>query len=325
MNEKMNEQTSTRMEWLDSAKAIGMVLVYIGHCNIPGLNMYIYLFHMPLFFIISGFVWNIEKNRNMDFKSFAKKKFKAYIIPYFKIATVCFILYGMCLNLFRLGWFTDEYWTQLCKYIWGIAVYSRGTVEWLPQCSPIWFLTCLFVAETIYYWVMRFRYPVIGVLIAGLLGFVFSGWIKLPWNIDNALSAIVLLYIGMLLRKYWHLMTVWKVIIPMFIVSVFILYTNETKVDFDGNHYSNMLAMYTKSTIISFALLTLISKWGGWKWLSLFGKETIVLFGYNYMLNVIAFTVCNDNNNLVPFVVIPLGAALVLFVRKYNQIKRIIV
>lgn len=43
------------------------------------------------------------------------------------------------------------------------------------------------------------------------------------------------------------------------------------------------------------------------------------------MLNVIAFTVCNDNNNLVPFVVIPLGAALVLFVRKYNQIKRIIV
>lgn len=109
---------------------------------------------------------------------------------------------------------------------------------------------------------MKLRYPVVGVLIAGLLGFIFSGWIKLPWNIDNALSAIVLLYIGMLLRKYWHLMAVWKVIIPMLFIAAFILCTNETKVNFDGNIYSNMLAMYVKSTIISFVLLTIICKWG---------------------------------------------------------------
>lgn len=255
--------SSTRIEWLDSAKAIGMVFVYIGHCNIPEWNVYIDLFHMPLFFIISGFVWNVEKNRNMDFKSFVKKKFKAYIVPYFKIATVCFILYGMFINLFRLGWFTDDYWNQLFKYVFGIIVYSRGTVEWLPQCSPIWFLTCLFIAEIFYYWVMKLRFPIAGILVAGLLGFIFSGWIKLPWNIDNALSAIVLLYVGMLLRKYWQFIAVWKVIIPMLIVAVFILYTNETKVNFDGNVYSNMFAMYVKSTIISFILLTIIYKWGG--------------------------------------------------------------
>lgn len=74
--DKMRNISSERIEWLDSAKAIGMIFVYIGHCNIPGWNVYIDLFHMPLFFIISGFVWKAEKNRNMDFRSFVKKNLK---------------------------------------------------------------------------------------------------------------------------------------------------------------------------------------------------------------------------------------------------------
>lgn len=324
MAELIKKQDTARMEWLDSVKAIGMILVYIGHCAIPGWNLYIGLFHMPLFFIIGGFLWNAEKNRNMDFKSFAKKKFRAYIIPYFKIAMVCFVLWGICLNFIKLSGFTNEYWFQLVKYLFGITIYSRGTIEWMPQCSPIWFLTCLFVAEIIYYWVMKFKYSVVGVLLSGILGFVFSRWIKLPWNIDNALSAIVLLYIGMHIRKRWQWYSDWKVIIPCVLMAIYLLYTNETKVDFDGNRFSNMFSMYAKSSVISLAILTIVCKWGGVKWLSIFGKETIVLFGYNYMLNVIAYQIC-DNNYLMPFIVIPLGAVLVLFVRKYDKLKKILV
>lgn len=63
-----------RMQWLDTAKAFGILLVYIGHCNIPGWNGYIYLFHMPFFFIISGFLWNKEKNISLSFKEYFKKK-----------------------------------------------------------------------------------------------------------------------------------------------------------------------------------------------------------------------------------------------------------
>ena len=69
-----------RIEWLDVIKALGIVLVYFGHAHVPG-NIYIYMFHMPMFFIISGFCWNEEKNRSMSFKAGAKKKFKAYMIP----------------------------------------------------------------------------------------------------------------------------------------------------------------------------------------------------------------------------------------------------
>ena len=64
---------------------------------------------------------------------------------------------------------------------------------------------------------------------------------------------------------------------------------------------------------------------GGWKWLSLFGRETILLFGYNYMLNVVVFNLCGDNKYITPFIVIPLGAAFVLFIRKFERIRKIIV
>ena len=51
---------SHRIEYLDIAKGIGMILVYIGHCRIPGDNplfQWIYSFHMPLFFFISGLLF----------------------------------------------------------------------------------------------------------------------------------------------------------------------------------------------------------------------------------------------------------------------------
>lgn len=314
-----------RMQWLDTAKAFGMLLVYIGHCHIPGWNKYIYLFHMPFFFIISGFLWNKEKNLSFSFKDYLRKKYKAYIIPYFKIATFCLIFYGILVNISRLGWGTNEYFNQLAKYLFGIVIYSRGTLEWLPNCSPIWFLTCLFVAETIFYFIMKNKYPLVTTIIAGLLGFILSGWIKLPWNIDNALTAVVLLYIGMQFRKYWHLLATWKLLLPGIILSIILIYTNKTEVDFDGNAYSSILAMYLKSSIITFSLLGLFYKLGGGGAIASFGTETLVLFGYNYMLNMIGARICPNNVYVLSLIVISLGIILVLIIKKYSWIKKIII
>lgn len=79
-------QNKQRIEWIDTIKGVGIILVLIGHCNIPNINQYIYLFHMPLFYIISGYCWNVDKNCNLPFKDFFNKKFNSYIIPYLKIA-----------------------------------------------------------------------------------------------------------------------------------------------------------------------------------------------------------------------------------------------
>ena len=52
-----------RIEWVDIAKGIGIFLMVMGHTGIPRIgNQWIYSFHMPLFFFISGFLFNTSVN-----------------------------------------------------------------------------------------------------------------------------------------------------------------------------------------------------------------------------------------------------------------------
>lgn len=46
---------SEQWKWVDIAKGIGIILVFLGHFNIPDtLRAEIYTFHIPLFFFLSG-------------------------------------------------------------------------------------------------------------------------------------------------------------------------------------------------------------------------------------------------------------------------------
>lgn len=91
-----------RYEELDSLKGLAIILVYLGHCfqlgeinliNNSFANLYIfrsiYSFHMPLFFIISGFVSNSSKNIKLS--KFYKNKVLRLLIPYFFINLLDFI------------------------------------------------------------------------------------------------------------------------------------------------------------------------------------------------------------------------------------------
>lgn len=47
-----------RIDYLDIAKGIGIILVLVGHISKNDeINRFLYLFHMPLFFIISGMLY----------------------------------------------------------------------------------------------------------------------------------------------------------------------------------------------------------------------------------------------------------------------------
>ena len=80
-----------RVEWIDAVKGLGIILVIFAHANKTILTKYIYLFHMPLFFYISGKLFNID---NLNFRSFVKKKIDRLIIP-------CFA-YGILIVLFNI-------------------------------------------------------------------------------------------------------------------------------------------------------------------------------------------------------------------------------
>ncbi|MFG1204916.1 acyltransferase [Xanthobacter aminoxidans] len=84
----------SRIHWIDYAKALGIALVVLGHVLIgvkyaavatfpvaaESVIYFIYTFHMPLFFLLSGVVFPISKDKS--FQSFLKSSIINIFLPY---------------------------------------------------------------------------------------------------------------------------------------------------------------------------------------------------------------------------------------------------
>lgn len=92
----MNQYLSSakRIVFIDTAKAICIVLVVIGH-YIPGnspawyvaLHDIIYTFHMPLFMFASGYVY-IATKRDVAYGAFLWKKVRRLMMPYLSTSVI---------------------------------------------------------------------------------------------------------------------------------------------------------------------------------------------------------------------------------------------
>lgn len=147
-----------RLDWVDIAKGIGIVLVTLGHTNARHLfgdyvGWWINAFHMPLFFVMAGLCF--DPNRYPDFGRYALRKVRALGWPYFALATFMAIL------SIGLYWGTDPQWSFV------------GQVRPFLVCdtcvNTFWFIKTLFEVEVVFWLVARFvRRPIwiLGVAIA---------------------------------------------------------------------------------------------------------------------------------------------------------------
>ena len=69
-----------RLVWIDIAKAIGLFFIIIGHLTINKYNgaKYIYWFHVPFFFLISGLLHSSAQK----IPAFIAARFKHLMVPY---------------------------------------------------------------------------------------------------------------------------------------------------------------------------------------------------------------------------------------------------
>ena len=82
--------TGKRILWIDYAKSICIYLVLLGHAHASQpVTDFIYTFHMPLFFFLSGCLFSFEKHPN--FKEFAIKRFKGLMVPYLWINLITYL------------------------------------------------------------------------------------------------------------------------------------------------------------------------------------------------------------------------------------------
>lgn len=164
----------TREKWVDDVKVIACILVVLGHffqsmtkANIlPENDLYkwfnttIYYFHVPLFFICSGYLYQKYSKVN-DFKNWKKnvaKKALALGVPYVTFSTATWVLKTI---------FSDSVNDQIG---------GLGDTLLLHPTSPYWYLYALFFIFLITPTFSTVKMAVVGLTIAALAKtFILTG------------------------------------------------------------------------------------------------------------------------------------------------------
>lgn len=195
---------SQRVEYIDTAKAVGILLMILGHCYYVGtvfkLGMWIYSFHMPLFFIISGMFI-----KPLAFKDGIVKYAKAYIKPYCMACVVMFVL-----TLF-LNYITDDVRSTPFIALQRFA-YGKESHEWIghlhdfPEVGPIWFLLALFWGGQFY---SIIKFSVKDIMCSFILcfflffiGYMSAKLVVLPFSLQPGLCSLPFLFVGDMLKNH---------------------------------------------------------------------------------------------------------------------------
>jgi len=128
---------------IDIAKGIGIVLMVVGHSGAPDrLVNFIYTFHMPLFFLVSGYCF---KSKYLSEKvTYIKRRITGLYFPY-----VLYMFLFLCLhNLFySLHVYVDKYtFFDGCRSMFYTVTTMSG---WEQLLGGYWFLQQLFLTSII--------------------------------------------------------------------------------------------------------------------------------------------------------------------------------
>lgn len=137
----MGENTiHKRIEWIDFAKGICILLMIFGHTYSFGtpVRNFIFSFHMPLFLILSGYTFHYEKLSCRSFFQKERKDFLQLIVPVI-IVHLLIILHGIPVDHYN-GIIHDE--------LYALA-YASGYTPDRPSLGACWFLVSLFWARLI--------------------------------------------------------------------------------------------------------------------------------------------------------------------------------
>lgn len=129
--------------WIDYAKVLAIYLVVLGHqafISYPQATPFIWAFHIPLFFAISGFLY-----KPMGVLETLKHDWTRLVVPYL-------IINGICLVISLIGCAVDGHitWVEFGKRIAAILLAMGFKTSYAtPVCSPSWFIAALFYIRLI--------------------------------------------------------------------------------------------------------------------------------------------------------------------------------
>ena len=139
---------NSRNNYISIAKAIGIILMVVGHSGCPSaVGRFIYLFHMPLFFVCSGYFFKEITNRT-TLITFYKKKFTGLYVPYLKWSILFLLLHNSFIKLNIYNSLSNSYQYQLDDFVMQfLKIIVMTDYELLLR--PFWFVKELLLSSII--------------------------------------------------------------------------------------------------------------------------------------------------------------------------------
>lgn len=194
-----------RVEWVDTAKGLGILLMFYGHViqsrasagNLAAVDQLrlIYSFHMPLFFVLAGFFFRPAAQLGQRVRQLALQR----LVPV--------VFFGLLLLPVWAAFAVrhDLPWSYYVRPLGLAYLRGRPELDWVT-----WFLVCMFVCELMALWCLpRLKSVAAQLLFAaaclwgGVLlcnhGDAFEGWlgaVSSVWFVREAIVALGFYTIG---------------------------------------------------------------------------------------------------------------------------------
>ena len=256
-----------RVEYLDYVRGMAILLVVLGHMyNVEDpIRILIYSFHMPLFFMISGFF----ADKDSVLLEFVKKKFKTLMIPYFTFGGVIMLI------MYATNGYNKE-----------LAVYVKHFVTGVGR-DALWFLLCLFLIEIIFNIVIKLRYSAVQYIVFITL-FVIGLYGEHLHHGKMAMITLLRVFVGLgfyalgyYVYKYINKINIpYFILIAVFLLNCFLSFKN-TWIDLWALRFGNRLIYVTCGVLGTISMILIFKKIGERnvfkKLFKYFGMNTLVI------------------------------------------------
>lgn len=259
-----------RLVYVDIAKGIGIILVVIGHL-LPDYNdfkAFIYSFHMPLFFILSGLTLKMDKNANLQFVVKKQSKIAKQYIMY----SLIFVIYDIVVKTLAL---------KIMDYrslVWNLYNFIN-----LFGINVLWFLSTLCIVRIIVtFMIMKcgekwalsmgfFAYVIVGVIgkyvnVSSMSNNLIQAAIYYPLvAVLRPISVSIFLLLGFRLKAFFEKVECdlierkgWILLFSIITLSmVFVTAKNNQNVDIRYIMYDNVLITLLTGILASCAIISI--------------------------------------------------------------------
>lgn len=273
-----------RIEWVDALKFLAIFAIYVGHFEDPAGNLvpYVFTYHVPLFFLVSGFFALPKKE--MTILSYIKKNCFSILLPYFIFNLIALITWSLLAN------------PALSEIKRLFLLIFSGTRNQLTPAYSLWFLPCIFIMKITYFILYKIikKKTIILCICVLMMYFGFYFFPTAPnlfFNIDSMFLYIFFYALGASSFSYLKKIKyncfsikgkiIWWIILIIVIFLSVIIFFRKTENPYGLIFYGGPFSLHVFTLpIIGITLNVYLSFWlSNFSFVTHIGKQTLMLCG----------------------------------------------